>query len=146
MSIFSPRLPHVLPPADMAQALLDTYTDALGVDDEEALDRLGRAFDRPELLDGFYRAISAALVATQGLKASSDAVIDKLRKGVQKRQGRVKAVADHPAVAAVLVWINLEAGVAPEKMREALQTDKGRRLIEDGLSRLGAHLAAELLK
>jgi hypothetical protein len=143
MNLFSPRLPHVLSPADLARALVETYTDAISVDDDEALDRLTRALERPELLSGFYQAISAALARALGPRSTPDALMDRLRKGAQRR---VSAAPDHPAIAAVLVWINLEAGEAPEKMREALQTDKGRRMLEDGQARLAAHLVTELLK
>jgi hypothetical protein len=146
MSLFSPRLPHVLSSADLARSLIDTYVEAMGVDDEEAFDRLERALERPEVLSELYRVLSAALATRSGAQTAPDSLIDKLRKGVQKRRGRVKAAPDHPAIAAVLVWINLELGIAPETMREPLRTEKGRRLLEDGLARLGAHLVGELLK
>ena len=41
---------------------------------------------------------------------------------------------------------NLELGYAPEMMRGALETPKGKALLEDGLRALGAHLANELIK
>jgi hypothetical protein len=146
MSLFSPRLPHVLTADKLAQALLETYASAMKVDDDEALDRLRDALEQPDLLADLYRSLSAALAAAQGTQMSPDEVIDKLRNGIQKRKGRVKAAPDHPAIAAVLVWINLAAGVVPEKMREALGSEKGRRLLEDGVKLLGTHLVANLLK
>ena len=51
-----------------------------------------------------------------------------------------------PAISAVLVRINVDLGLAAEPMRLTLQTDKGQRLLDDGLRTLGAHLVGELLK
>jgi len=146
VTLFSRRLPHVVTRADLARILLETYVDLMNVDDEEALDRLTRALERPELLDALHRGLSAGLEAHQGERTSEDQLMDKLGKGVQKRRSRVKAAPSHPSIAAVLVRINLELGLAPEPMRAMLQSEKGRALLEDGLRRLGAHLAAELLK
>lgn len=145
-TLFSRRLPHVLTRADLTRALLETYVDLMNVDDEEALDRLGRALGNQALLDELYRGISGALAAAQGARTTEDQLMDKLGKGVQARRSRVKAAPAHPAIAAVLVRINLEIGLAPEPMRATLQTEKGRALLEDGLARLGKHLVAELLK
>jgi len=146
VSHFSRRLPHVLTRADLARVLLDTYVDAMAVDDDEALDRLERALGRPDLLDDLYRGLSVALAAEQGPRTTEDALMDRLGKGIQKRRGRVKAAPSHPAIAAVLVRINLELGLAPEQMRGTLATEKGRAILEDGLARLGKHLVAELLR
>lgn len=143
---FSRRLPHVVTRADLGRILLETYVDAMNVEDEEALDRLARALERPELLDALYRGLSAGLEAEQGERTTEDQLMDKLAKGVQKRRSRVKAAPSHPAIAAVLVRINLELGLAPEPMRAMLQTEKGRALLEDGLSRLGKHVVGALLK
>ena len=146
MTLFSRRLPHVVTRADLARVLLETYVDLMNVDDDEALDRLGRALERPELLDALYGGLSAGLEAQQGARTSEDQLMDRLAKGVQKRRSRVKAAPGHPSIAAVLVRINLELGLAPEQMRATLQTEKGRALLEDGLARLGKHIAAELLR
>jgi hypothetical protein len=146
VTLFSRRLPHVLTRADLARILLETYVDAMAVDDEEALDRLGRALDQPALLDELYGGISSALAAVQGERTSEDQLMDRLAKGVEKRRGRVKAAPGHPSIAAVLVRINLELGLAPEPMRATLQAPQGRALLQDGLARLGKHVVAELLK
>lgn len=146
VTLYSRRLPHVLTRADLTRILLDTYVDAMAVDDDEALDRLSRALERPELLDALYRGISTALEGVQGARTSEDQLMDKLAKGVQKRRGRVKVAPSHPSVSAVLVRINLELGLAPEQMRATLQTEKGRAILEDGLTRLGKHVVTELLR
>jgi hypothetical protein len=132
--------------AVLARALRQTYASAMGVDDDEALDRLGRALAHPGVLEDLHRGISAALAGEQGPRTTPDALVDRLSRGVEQRAGKVRAAPGHPAVAAVLVRLNLELGLAPEPMRETLRTEKGRALLEDGLRRLGAHLVAELLK
>jgi hypothetical protein len=58
----------------------------------------------------------------------------------------VKPAPDHPGIAAVLVRLNLEIGLAPESMRATLETEKGRAVLEAGLAALGKHLVKELLK
>lgn len=145
MTLISPRLPHVVTRNDLALLLLDTYQSAMGVDDDEALDRLNRALARPDLLADFHRAISTALIAKDP-QADPDAVIDKLSKAVQKKRGRVKPAPDHPSIAAVLVRINLELGVAPESMRAMLESDKGKKALDDGMTRLAKYLVGELVK
>ncbi len=146
MTHFSRRLPHVVTRADLVRMLLETYVDAMNVEDQEALDRLARALEKPELLEALYGGLSVALAEAQGERTTEDQLMDKLAKGVQKRRSRVKAAPSHPAIAAVLVRINLELGLAPEPMRATLQADKGRALLEDGLARLGRHLVTDLLR
>jgi hypothetical protein len=65
---------------------------------------------------------------------------------VQARRGRVRAAELTPAVSAVLVLLNLEIGEAPDMMRAALQGEKGRALLEDGLRSIGRHLLKELVR
>jgi hypothetical protein len=64
---------------------------------------------------------------------------------VQARRGKVRAAELTPAVSAVLVLVNVELGEAREMMRDALQGEKGRALLQAGLESLGAHLVSELI-
>jgi len=146
MAIFSRRLLHVLTLPDLATILTPTYSEAMSVDDEEGHERLTRALTRNRLADDLYEGISEALEGIQGARTSEDALMDKLSKGVQKRRARVKAAPGTPALAAVLVRINLEIGCAPEQMRATLDTEKGRAAYASGLRELGAHVVKELLK
>jgi hypothetical protein len=146
VTLFSRRLPHVLTRADLVRVLLETYVDAMAVEDDEALDRLTRAIDRDDLRDAIYDGISGALSEAQGERTSEDQLMDKLGKGVQKRRSRVRAAPSHAGIAAVLVRINVELGLVPEPMRATLETEKGRALLEDGLRRLGRHVVDELLR
>jgi 16S rRNA C1402 N4-methylase RsmH len=136
----------VIPRADLARTLAPTYAKAAQVDEEEAEDRLLRAFGNQRVLDEIYAGLSAALAEAKGPRTSEDELIDKLSAGMQARKRRVRAAELTPAVSAVLVLVNVELGQAPEMMREAIQGGKGRALLEEGLKALGAHLAKELIR
>lgn len=146
MPLFSRRLPHVLTRGDLALLLAPTYASALSVDEEEALERLRRALERPGVADDLYRGVSAALLAAKGPRTSEDALVDKLSAGVQARRSRARAAPATPALSAVMVRVNLEIGLAPEPMRATLAGGKGQALLEEGLRQLGDHLVKELLK
>jgi len=140
------RLPHLLPRADLARALVPTYAAARSVDDEEAQQRLGQALARPGVAEDLYRGIAAALRDAKGPRTDEDVLLDRLSSGVQKRRFRVRAAAATPEISAVLVRIDLEIGVAPEPMRATLASDRGRAALDAGLRALGAHLVKELLR
>jgi hypothetical protein len=146
VSYFSPRLPHVLPRKDLVTVLAPTSAAARGVDEEEAADRLAQALAVPAALDDVYRGISAALADAQGPRTTGDALVDRLSQGVLARRARVKPLAATPAVAAVLVRLDLEIGLAAEAMRATLETPKARALLDDGLRAIGAHLLKELAR
>jgi hypothetical protein len=146
MPLFSRRLPHVLTRADLARAIAPTYAKAASVEVDEALDRMERALASQRVMDELYAGVSAALVEAKGPRTSEDELIDKLSAGVQARRARVRAAELTPAISAVMVLLNLELGYAPEMMRNALQGEKGRALLEDGLRALGAHFLKELIR
>ena len=132
--------------ADLAVLLAPTYAAGMGVDDEEAHERMVRALDRPELVEDLYRGISEGLRDVKGPRTDEDALMDRLSARLRKRRARVKAAPATGALSAVLVRINLEIGLAPEPMRAQLASDKGRALLDQGLGELGTHLVRELLK
>jgi hypothetical protein len=146
VTLFSRRLPHVLPRADLVAILAPTYAAARGVDGEEASERLARALAVPAALDDVYRGISAALRDVQGPRTSEDALVDRLSAGIVARRSRVKAADATPAVAAALVRLDVEIGLAPEAMRATLATPRGSALLGEGLRALGAHVVKELLR
>jgi hypothetical protein len=132
--------------ADLARMLAATYAKASQVDPELAEERLARALTNQRVLDEVYAGLSAALAEAKGPRTTEDELIDKLSAGVQARRGRVRAAELTPAVSAVLVLLNLEIGEAPEMMRDALQGEKGRALLQDGLRSIGRHLLKELIR
>ena len=144
--MFSRRLPHVVTRKDLALLIAPTYAASANVDFDEAHERMERAVGSQRIVDQIYEGLSAALVARKGPRTAQDALMDDLSAGVQKRRSRVKAAALTPAVSAVMVMLNLELGYAPEMMRGALENPKGKALLDEGLTALGAHLASELIK
>lgn len=146
MPLFSRRLPHVLTRADLATLVAPTYAKELSVDEEEALDRMKRALERPALADDLYRGISEALRQVKGPRTSEDDLMDRVSAGVQARRGRAKPAPASAALSAVLVRVNLELGLAPEQLRATLESEKGRALLQEGLRALGAHLVKDLLR
>lgn len=146
MTIFSRRLPHVLPRKDLVALLAPTYAAARGVDEAEAAERLDRALAVPGALDDLYRGVSEALRDAQGPRTREDALMDKLSAGVDARRYRARAAEATPAVAAVLVRLDLEIGLAAEAMRATLATPRARALLDEGLRALGKHLVKELLR
>jgi hypothetical protein len=146
VTLFSRRLPHVLTTRDLVVLLAPTYAAARDVDEDEAMERLGRALAAPGVTDDLYRGISAALVEVKGPRTTEDSLVDKLSAGVVARRARAKPAPSTPAVSAVLVRLDLEIGLGADAMRATLATPRARALLEEGLRALGAHLVKDLLK
>jgi hypothetical protein len=140
------RLPHVLPRKDLSLLLASTYAKARSVDDDEAIERLGRALESPAALEAVYRGIRAALEDAKGPRTDDDAILDRISAHVSARRSRIKAAEATPAVSAALVLLDLEIGLAPESMRATLASPRGSALLEAGLKELGAHLVKDLLR
>jgi hypothetical protein len=132
--------------ADLALLVAPSYAQALSVDEEEAHERVSRALERPGVAEDLYRGLAAALAEARGPRTSEDALLDKLSLGVQRRRGRARAAPGTPALAALMVRLNLEIGLAPESMRATLASGKGKELLEEGIRALGAHLLEGLLR
>lgn len=145
MAALSTRLPHLVTRSDLATLLTPTYGAGQSVDDDESHDRLTRALADPSLLDDVYRSLEEALAAHLGPRTDEDALLDKLAKRVALRKARVKP-ADVSKVAALLVRINLLLGLAPERMREVMESNRGRESQSEALRVMGSHLVQELLR
>jgi hypothetical protein len=135
-----------MPRVELARMLAPTLAKATQVDAEVAEERLLRALANQRVLDDVYDGLSVALAEAKGPRTTEDELIDKLSAGVQARGRRVRAAELTPAISAVLVLLNLEAGEAPEMMRETLRSEKGRALLQQGLRSLGTHLVKELIR
>jgi hypothetical protein len=146
VSYFSRRLPGVLTRADLVRLLAPTYARARAVDEEEAVERLGRALAAPPALDDVYRGISEALADLKGPRTSEDALMDRISAAVPARRARAKPAPDTPGVSAALVRLDLEIGLASEGTRTMLETPRGRQLLDAGLQELGKHLVKDLLR
>ncbi len=143
MTLFSRRLPHVLTHADLASLLAPTYAREAQVSEELARERVGRALERRAVADRIYRAVSDALRASQGGR-TEDALMDAISKKVQKRLGAMDAAPASPELAAVIVLINVEINLAPAELRATLESDKGKKLLDQGFRALGEFLVERL--
>ena len=146
MAQFSKRLTHVINRKDLALIIAPTYATSANVDFDEAHERMERAVGVQRIADQLYEGLSDALHEFKGPRTDENELIDNLSAGVLKRRARVKGSEMTPAISAAMVMLNLELGYAPEMMRGALATDKGRELLRDGLRALGMHLLKELIK
>jgi hypothetical protein len=143
---FSRRLSHVVTRSDLVLLLAPTYAKARAVDEEEAAERLGRALADARVLERLHAALGDALAETKGPRTQDDAVVDRVSANVAARRARAKPAEATPALSAVLVWLDLELGLAPESMRDTLASPRGLALLEAGYRELGGHLARELLR
>jgi hypothetical protein len=143
---FSPRIPHLFPRKTLARLLTPTYAAGMSVDEEEAHERLLQALDAPGVVEDLHRGISAALARKQGPRTPADKLLDRVSKAIDRHGGHVRPAESSAGVAAVLVRLNLELGLAPEPMRATLATPRGAAALEEGLATLGAHLVKELLR
>jgi hypothetical protein len=140
------RLSHILPRSAVAGLLTPTYAASLDVDEDEARERLERALAHAETLDAIHRGVAAALGEVRGPRTQEDAQLDRLSAALAARGSRVRAVPSTPGVAAVMVWLNLSIGMAPESMRQTLASPRGAAMLEAGLREVGASLVRDLLR
>jgi hypothetical protein len=138
------RIPHVFPRAELAWLLAPTYADGLAVDEEIAVERLGRALADPATLARIHAAIAEVLEEARGPRTDPDAQVDRISKRLQTRRSRVKPAASTPAVSAVMIWLNLAIGMAPESMRDTLASGKGAAMLAAGLREVAASLVKDL--
>ncbi len=146
MTLFSPRVPHLFPPRTLATLLTTTYAAAANVDEDEAHDRLTRALGSSALVSQIHEGVSRALAARCGPRTSPDKLLDSVSKGLARRGGNVRPAPASPGLAAVLVRIHLEIGLAPDAMRATLATPRGAAALEQGMTELGTHLVQSLLR
>jgi hypothetical protein len=146
VTLFSRRLPHVVNRADLVRIVTPTYAAAMGLEDDEAEERLTRAVGVPEVQSALYEVLSEGLRTAQGPRTTDDALVDKLSANLLARRGRVRPAPVTPGISALLVEINLAIGLAPEGMRATLASERGREVRAAGIRELGAHLVKELLK
>jgi len=146
LSTFSPRVPHLFTRPVLARLLAPTYAGAMDVDEDEAHERLLQALGVRPVMDDVLRGLGEALVRQQGPRTSADKFLDRISAALEKRSGRVRPAPATPAVAAVMVRLNLELGLAPEPMRATLASPRGAAVLEEGLGDLGVHLVKELLR
>jgi hypothetical protein len=146
MERFSPRVAHLFPARTLARLLTPTYASAMSVDDEEAHERLTQALRSAALVSDLQRGLARAVEERRGPRTREDKLLDSVSAGLEKRGGNVRAAPSTPGVAAVMVRVNLEIGLAPEPMRATLAEGRGAAVLEEGLLALGSQLVKDLLR
>ncbi|MBI4821642.1 MAG: hypothetical protein HY791_35600 [Deltaproteobacteria bacterium] len=129
----------------LAEIVAPTYASMRFVDVNEAYGRMEEALQNSELCD---RIAKATWLAYRGAheELSDDKVLERARKRVfrKKRFVAPKRSGEEGAWAAVLVRIDIGAGLAGGEGFELLATEEGRALEERGLAKLGEHIAKQI--
>jgi hypothetical protein len=131
----------------MVSKLSPTYAQTHEVDVDEAVERVDRALERDATLrDQLLGACWAELVAKKR-KVDEAALLEKIAQLLKDRPNRPGKVAPMTAGwSALLVLIDLDAGLASDSARRILESDEGKRRLADGVTEAGRFLAAELLR
>jgi len=72
--------------------------------------------------------------------------MDALSKAVPKKLGKIGAAKATPALSAIAVLFNIEIGLAPAELRATLESDKGKKLLDQGFQTLGEYLVKQLVR
>jgi hypothetical protein len=146
MKQFSPRVAHLFPARTLARLLTPSYAIAMRVDEDEAHERLAQALRSAALVSDLQRGIARAIEERRGPRTTEDKLLDAISAGLEKHGGNVRAAPSSPAVAGVMVRVNLEIGLAPEPMRATLAEGRGAAVLEEGLLAVGRQLVKDLLR
>lgn len=144
---FPPRLSHLCNRPVLVSKLAPTYAQTHEVDVDEAVERVDRALehDRP-LQDDLLAACWVELTAKKP-RFDEAALLEKIAQLLKDRPQRPGKVAPMSAGwSALLVLIDLDAGLASDSARRILESDEGKRRLADGVTEAGRFLAAELLR
>lgn len=142
---YPPRLAHLATQKVVIAKLTPTYASAHDIDDEEAAQRLETAL-KGQLLDDLL-ASAWESIRSRHPRLGEQELLDKVAAALRDRPQRPGRMAKMgPAWSAFLVLLDLEAGVAGEAARRALDNDQGRKMLSQGMSEAGQHLAAELTR
>jgi len=145
MSRPPPRLMHLATRKVVAAKLAPTFAEVHHVEVDEALERLERALAGPlweTLLASAWTALSAG-----SKRLDDEGLLEKIAGCLAKQPQRLGRLAPiTPGWSAFLLQLDLDAGLASESARRALDTEEGRRRAREGLDEAGRHLAAELTR
>jgi len=142
---YPPRLGHLVTRGVMAARFRPTYAQSHEIDEDEAQDRLERAFGGrlwELLLETTWDALNDKKRAVDPEK-----VLERIAGTLKDRPLRPgKQATLNPAFSAFLVLIDLEAGTASDAIRKVLESPQGEAMKQQGLAAAGKFLAAELVK
>ena len=139
------RLGHLARRDVVALKLVRLFADVHHIDETEALERLGRGL-RGSLWEALLSATWQSLRAGS-TRLSDEELVEKVAKSLRERPERAgRSTQVTPALSALLLWIDLEAGTATDSARRVLESDHGKRMVDEGLREAGALLAKELTR
>lgn len=148
MSRPSPRFLSLVTRSALPELVAPTYAKLKNLDPNEAYRRLEQALRDLKLLEQIQQATWRAATAE---KAGMDEAA--LVEHIAKRLGKTKKFkpatmksADEGEWVALSLALDAGAGVASGEARDLLDTPGGQALLQKGMTRLGTHLAKELLR
>lgn len=142
---YPPRLAHLATRPVLAAKLAPTHAKAHGIDEEEAVERLGSALSGPFLED----LLAATWEALKGKAKRLDeaGLLEKIAETLADRPQRPGRVAPlTPGLSAFMLLLDLAAGTASEAARRVMESPEGQRRAQLGLAEAGALLARELTR
>jgi hypothetical protein len=142
---YPPRLSHLATRAVLVARLRPVFAEAHNLSDEEADQRLAAALSGSLLQE----VLSYTWDELKNMRArlSEAEVLDRVAKSLAPRPLRPGRKAEVTrSWSAFFVLADIEAGIASEAARRALQSEEGQRMALEGLREAGRYLAAELLR
>lgn len=140
-----PRLAHLLTVPVLVSRLSPTCAAAHGIEDDYADERVETAMRGPlrtRLLDATWAALRASTS-----RPGDDELVEKVARSMAARPlRRAKAAAVTPGWSAFLLQVDVDAGVAGDAARRALESDAGRRAADEGIAEAGRFLAREMMR
>jgi hypothetical protein len=139
------RLGHLATRKVLVAKLWPTYAEAHQMDAEEAVARLERALE-PPLMEQLLAATWEALMAG-GKRLDEAGLLEKIAQSLKDRPERPgRQAKPGPEWSALLLLLDLQAGVASEAARGVLERPEGQRMVAAGLATAGSFLAKELTR
>jgi hypothetical protein len=141
------RFLSLLTKNQLAEMLAPTYAALSTVDANEAYTLLEPALKDVDLIASVQNAIWSALEREK--PGTPEALLDLVAKKLAKpRKFKAPKVTgkDEGAWIAFGLYLRLYAGVASGEAADLLETDAGQKLLDQGFSLLGTHLAKELIR
>lgn len=132
----------------LVEMLAPSYALARNIDVNEAAHRLDDATRQLKLMDGLQRGTWSALLAAKPDK-DEEAILTAVEKkrAKTKRWQPIKAKErEDGGFAALILLIDVGAGVAAGEGWDMLESKEGARFLEKGFAKMGEHLARELLR
>ncbi len=142
---YPPRLGHLATRPVVVNRLVPTYARAHQIDEQEASQRLGRAFAGAlweDLLAATWEAMKG-----QVKRLDEERLLEKVAATLEERPLRYgRAVETTPAWSAFMMLLDLEIGTAGDAARRVMESEQGRKMMATGLAEAGLFLAIELTK